>query len=344
MRNELETRVKEAAFRSDADHVIARARVLQQIRESLSMEKDAIAKLEATVDDQIVDVIDFMLRCSGHVIVSGVGKSGIVARKIASTFSSIGTPAFFLHAGDACHGDLGSVTTNDILLALSASGESAELIQVVAAVKRIGGTVVSLTGNTDSTLARLSTIAIDVGVDHECDPFNCVPSASTTAMLALGDAIAVTLLRQRNFTQEKFSQFHPGGTLGKRLLWRVAELMHTGNRIPTVSVADDVTGAMLEMTRKRLGATFVVDRDGKFIGIFTDGDLRRLLQSMANPLGLPVSQVIAKGSRTIAPNQLASEALELMEEHSITLLPVLDNEGHPVGAIHIHDLIQAGFR
>lgn len=316
----------------------------RQLIEVIAIERAALQALEGCVSDSAVEAVDLLAQCRGHVVVTGIGKSGLIGQKLTATLSSTGTPALFVHPVEARHGDLGSVTANDVLMALSFSGETTEVIELVSDVRRMNLPVIAMTGFRESTLARISNIVVEVAVEREADPFQCVPSASTTALLAMGDALALAAMQSRGFTKDRFAALHPGGSLGRKLLWRVAELMHTGTHIPLVPGSCTVSTAMLEMTKKRLGATFVVDHNGAFVGIFTDGDLRRLLQRTPNPLELTVNDVMTSPARTIAADRLASEALELMEEYAITVLPVVDVGQVPVGALHLHDLVQAGFR
>lgn len=325
-------------------HDPPRARTVQHMREVLASERQAIQRLENTITESIADVVKVLKDCCGHIVVSGMGKSGLIGRKIAASLSSTGTPAIFLHAAEACHGDLGCVRESDVLLALSASGETPELIQVVAAVKRMGCIVVSLTGSSESTLARLSDFMVDVGVDCESDPFNCVPTASSVAMLAMGDALSITLLKERRFTREALAELHPGGTLGRRLLWKVSDLMHTDARIPIVPPEATVADALLEMTQKRFGATFVSGPDKCLLGIVTDGDLRRLLQCRPDPLKDTVSEVMTVSPRSASPELMASEALQLLEDFTISVLPVLNSAQQIIGVIHLHDILQCGIR
>jgi arabinose-5-phosphate isomerase len=321
-----------------------RRQVLGDFQSVLAAERRAIEQVENSLNERIVDAFDLLKNCRGHVVVTGMGKAGLVGRKISATFSSSGTPSFFLHPAEACHGDLGSVCNFDVLLALSVSGETAEVTEVAAAVKRLGIPVLSITRSAQSTVARFSDLVVELSVPEEADPLDCLPTSSTTAMLALGDAFAIALMKSRSFTKDDFSKLHPGGLLGRRLLWRISDLMHAGAEIPIVPQNAIVSNALLEVSRKRLGATFVTDQSGRLLGIFTDGDLRRLLQSNPNPLNLLVSDVMTTHAKTISEDRLACEALDVMKENSVTVLPVLDAEENLVGAIHLHDLTRAGFR
>jgi arabinose-5-phosphate isomerase len=283
-----------------------------------------------------------------------MGKAGLVGRKIAATLSSIGRPAFFLHPAEALHGDLGLVAPEDVVLALSNSGETEELIRLLPSLKRLDIAIVSLTGNLKSTIAQHSNVVVDVGVEREADPLDLAPTASTAAILAMGDALAVALLRKRGFGRDQFAVLHPGGSLGKELLWHVKDLMHVEDAVPIVQERATMRDAICEMTAKSLGAAFIVDREGRLTGVFTDGDLRRLLQRVENPLELAVADVMAlkpkilredaaaSGPKTIRQDALAVEALRMMEDNAITILPVVDDRVRPFGAVHLHDLVRAG--
>jgi arabinose-5-phosphate isomerase len=321
-----------------------RRQVLGDFQSVLAAERRAIEQVENSLNERIVDAFDLLKNCRGHVVVTGMGKAGLVGRKISATFSSSGTPSFFLHPAEACHGDLGSVSDLDVLLALSVSGETDEVTDVVAAVRRRGIPVLAVTRTIQSTIARLSGIVVELNVPEEADPLDCLPTSSTTAMLALGDAFAIALMKSRSFNKTDFSKLHPAGLLGRRLLWRISELMHAGSEVPIVPQNAVVSEALLEVSCKRLGATFITNESGRLLGIFTDGDLRRLLQANPNPLNLLVSEVMTTDAKTITQDRLACEALDVMKANSVTVLPVLDNKDDLVGAIHLHDLTRAGFR
>ncbi len=321
-----------------------RKEVLGDVQAVLAAERRAIEQVESTLNERIVDAFDLLKNCRGHVIVTGMGKAGLVGRKISATFCSSGTPSFFLHPAEACHGDLGSVSNLDVLLVLSVSGETSEVIEVLGAVKRKSIQVLCITRSNQSTVARMSDVVVELNVPEEADPLSCMPTSSTTAMMAMGDAFAITLMKSRRFTKEDFSKLHPGGLLGRRLLWRISDLMHTGSEIPIVPQNANVSEALLEVSRKRLGATFITNESGRLLGIFTDGDLRRLLQANPNPLDLLVADVMTTHAKTITADRLACEALEVMKDNSVTVLPVLDTAENLVGAIHLHDLTRAGFR
>jgi arabinose-5-phosphate isomerase len=320
---------------SDSPHAIALA------RQVLGIEAAAITALAARIDDSFVRALDVLLACQGRVVVSGIGKSGHIARKVASTFASTGTPAFFVHAAEASHGDLGMVTDADCLVAFSYSGETAELLSIVPILKRQGAKLIAITGRPDSTLALLADVHLDAHVDVEACPLNLAPTASTTAALALGDALAVAMLDARGFGAEDFARSHPGGTLGRRLLTHVRDIMRTGDALPTVDVDASLLTALLESSKKGMAMTAVVAADGTVEGIFTDGDLRRLIEKTRDFAGVRVADVMHRSPRSIGPDRLAAEAADLMEEHRINQLLVLDAGRRLVGALHIHDLTNA---
>jgi arabinose-5-phosphate isomerase len=271
-----------------------------------------------------------------------MGKSGHIAGKIAATLASTGTPAFFVHPGEASHGDLGMITGEDAVLALSNSGETNEMLTILPLIKRLGVPLIAMTGKPGSTLARAADVHLDVTVEREACPLNLAPTTSTTAALAMGDALAVALLESRGFTEEDFARSHPGGSLGRRLLLRVEDLMHTGEAVPAVSVETSMREALIEMTRKGLGMTAVLETDGRLAGIFTDGDLRRTLDRQVDVHGTPVREVMTTGPRTARPDMLAGEALRMMDQHRINQILVLDEQGQLVGALNMHDLLRAG--
>lgn len=316
-----------------------RAEWMRQFLDVLAAERQALEVLERRIDVHIADVIELVLECSGHVIVSGMGKAGLVGQKIAASLSSTGTPAMFLHPSEALHGELGIFREQDLLLAISSSGETEELLDVVMSVRQMGITVIGMTGRLESRLARLSDVVVDVGVEREADPFNCVPTISTTVMLATGDAIAVTVMRARKVSREQLARLHPAGALGRRLQGRVADFMHVGSSIPIVDAGATVSAALVEMTEKRLGAAFVAGHDRRLEGIFTDGDLRRLLQALPNPLHEPISAVMTTTPRSVSPDSSVSQVLTLMEDCAITVVPVVDRDRIIVGAIHLHDMV-----
>jgi arabinose-5-phosphate isomerase len=315
-------------------------RLIAQAREVLRIEAEAVARLAERVGEPFARACALILACPGRVVVSGMGKSGHVARKTAATLASTGTPAFFVHPAEASHGDLGMVTRDDVFIAMSNSGTTEELLTIVPIVKRQGAKLVAVTGNPDSALARLADVHLDAGVEREACPLNLAPTASTTAALALGDALAVALLDARGFGPMDFARSHPGGALGRRLLTRVADVMRTGAALPQVPTGSRLVDAILEITRKRMGMTAVVGPDGRMAGIFTDGDLRRLLEQGREVHGLAVDEVMTRSPRTIGSQALAAEAVRLMEEHRISQLLVVDDD-RLVGALGIHDLLAA---
>jgi arabinose-5-phosphate isomerase len=311
-------------------------------RNVLAIEAAAVSALAARLDASFVAAHQLLLNCRARVVVTGMGKSGHIANKIAATLASTGTPAFFLHPAEASHGDLGMITDDDIVLALSNSGESPEILAIIPFLKRRGIPLVALTGKPNSTMAREATVHLDASVEKEACPLNLAPTASTTATLALGDALAISLLEARGFSEQDFALTHPGGALGKRLLIRIADLMHRGERLPCVSESASLQDALLEMTRKGLGATAVVDASNKLIGIFTDGDLRRTLEKNADLRGVKISDVMTHNPRTIAADKLAAEAAQMMQARKITCVLIVDEGDRLVGALHTHDLMRAG--
>lgn len=315
-------------------------RALEVAREVLRTEADAIERVSAHLDDSFSEAVSLLLDCRGRVVVTGMGKSGHIGRKLAATFASTGTPAFFVHPAEASHGDLGMITADDVVVALSNSGETGELVSILPMIKRIGAKLIAMTGNANSSLGRLSNVHLDAHVDREACPLGLAPTASTTAALALGDALAVTLLDARGFGAEDFARSHPGGALGRRLLTFVRDVMRTGERIPRVRSDASLSDALLEMTAKGLGMTAIVDADDRVVGIFTDGDLRRLFKRTLDFTTLTLADVMKAGPRTIGPDQLAAEAAELMERFGITQLLVTEND-RLVGALNVHDLFAA---
>ncbi|QXP82726.1 KpsF/GutQ family sugar-phosphate isomerase [Methylococcus sp. ANG] len=307
----------------------------------INTEAAAISALADRIDSNFAAGCRLILACRGRVVVTGMGKSGHIGGKIASTLASTGTPAFFVNPGEACHGDLGMITRNDVVLALSNSGETAELLTILPLIKRLGIPLIALTGNSLSTLARQSSIHLDTGVREEACPLGLAPTSSTTATLAMGDALAVALLEARGFTREDFAFSHPGGSLGRRLLTFVRDIMHTGGDTPFVGLEARVRDALLEMTAKKLGMTAVVDGAGTVQGVFTDGDLRRLLERAQDIHATPIAAVMTRPCVTVESSLLAAEAVRIMEQKRINALPVVEN-GRLVGAINMHDLLRAG--
>jgi arabinose-5-phosphate isomerase len=327
------------------DPEAAAAHALQLACETLQIEADAILSLRQSLGQsqaaEFIRAISLLLHCKGRVVVSGIGKSGHIARKIASTFASTGTPSFFVHPAEAAHGDLGMVTPQDVFIAISYSGEASELMSILPTIKRLGVKLIALTGNPASSLANLSDVHLSVQVDKEACPLNLAPTASTTVTLALGDALAVAVLDARGFREEDFARSHPGGALGRRLLTHVRDVMRTGEAIPQVSPETKLTTALLEITKKGMAMTAIVDADQHIIGVFTDGDLRRLMESVQDFSQLSITDVMRKNPHSIRPEQLAVEAVKIMETHRINQLLVADETGKLVGALHIHDLTRA---
>jgi arabinose-5-phosphate isomerase len=316
-------------------------RVLELARRTLDIEARALQELKARQGEGFVAAVQAMLACRGRVVVMGMGKSGHVGRKVAATLASTGTPAFFVHPAEASHGDLGMVTQDDVVLAISNSGESDEIGAIVPAIKRLGVKLVAITGGADSSLARHADVVVSSAVDQEACPLNLAPTASTTAQMALGDALAVALLDARGFREEDFARSHPGGSLGRKLLMHVADLMHSGDAVPRVDLGARVPEMLREMTSKGFGFTAVTDAAGGIAGIFTDGDLRRLIETGADLRGLAASEVMHAHPRLIRAEALAVEAADLMEEHRITGLIVVDAEGRLAGVLNSNDLMRA---
>lgn len=310
--------------------------------EVIATEMRAVEALQARVDDSFVAACQLMLACKGRIVVIGMGKSGHIGGKIASTLASTGTPAFFVHPGEASHGDLGMITRQDVVLALSNSGETHEILAILPIIKRLGVPLIALTGNPNSALAAFASVHIDVSVAQEACPLGLAPTASTTAALVMGDALAISLLEARGFSRDDFALSHPGGALGRRLLWLVSDIMHTGEAIPQVSTEALVGEALLEMTSKKLGMTAVVDAQGRVAGVFTDGDLRRMLGKQMDLRGTKISTVMTADCTVIPEHILAAEALRIMEEKKINALVVVDGQRRPLGALNMHDLIHAG--
>jgi len=319
------------------------ARVMQLASDTLVIESDAILALNRRLgaDDSFVRAVGLLLNCRGRVVVSGIGKSGHIARKIAATFASTGTPAFFVHAAEAAHGDLGMVTADDVFIAISYSGEAGELISVIPLIKRMGTKLIAITGNPESNLSQLADVHLNGHVDKEACPLNLAPTASTTVTLALGDALAVAVLDASGFREEDFARSHPGGALGRRLLTHVRDVMRKGDEIPAVKSDCSLVAALLEITKKGIAMTAVVDANDIVLGVFTDGDLRRLLERIHDFTNLRIVDVMHKNPRMIGPDKLAVEAVKLMETHRINQLLVADDQGKLVGALHIHDLTRA---
>lgn len=316
--------------------------LLSMAKAVLNIEAQAVAALAERIDGEFLRACELLLACQGRVVVIGMGKSGHIARKLAATLASTGTPAFFLHPAEASHGDLGMVTRTDTVIALSNSGETAEILALLPLLKRQGVPVIGMTGQLRSTLAQASSVCLDVTVTQEACPLGLAPTASTTAMLAMGDALAVSLLESRGFTEADFARSHPGGTLGKRLLLHVEDLMHRPPRVPRVPLGTPLAIALLEMTQQGLGMTTVVDDDMRLQGVFTDGDLRRALADATDLHHTPIEAVMTPHGTTVAPDALAVDALNLMEARTITAVIVVDAADRVIGAVHMHDLLRAG--
>ncbi|MBF0627088.1 MAG: KpsF/GutQ family sugar-phosphate isomerase [Magnetococcales bacterium] len=316
--------------------------MLERARQVLGMEAEAILAMAARLDERFGQAVELLLACRGRVVVTGIGKSGMIGRKIAATLASTGAPALFLHPAEGSHGDLGMVTRQDVVLLLSNSGETGEVLGLLPVFKRLGVPLIALTGRMESTLARMSDVALDIGVEREACPMGLAPTSSTTAALAMGDALAVCLLEKRQFGPEQFALLHPGGSLGRKLLVRVADRMHTGARIPLVRKEETVRSALFEMTAKRFGMTGVADETGRLVGIITDGDLRRLLERDPDPLNRLAGAIMTLNPKVIAAEALAAEATRIMEQAKITALFVVTPEQRPLGVIHLHDLLEAG--
>ena len=308
----------------------------------IDTEARAIEVLKSRIDDNFLRACQIMFECPGRIVVSGMGKSGHIGRKIAATLASTGTPAFFVHPGEASHGDLGMITSKDVVLALSNSGETDELLTILPLLKRQGIGLIAMSGNDSSSVARLCDVHLDVSVPAEACPLGLAPTASTTAALAMGDALAMALLDARGFTAEDFARSHPAGSLGRRLLVHISDVMHTGAQVPRIGLHASLSEALVEMTRKGLGMTAVVDAEGRLRGVFTDGDLRRALDDHEVDLrNTPLAELMTPRAKTITGDKLAVEAARLMEDHKIHALLVVDTENRVIGALNIHDLLRA---
>lgn len=311
-------------------------------RAVIRTEAEMISRLVDRINEDFARACQYLLDCTGRVIVIGVGKSGHISKKIAATLASTGSPAFFIHPSEAKHGDMGMITKQDVVIAISYSGESEEMLALLPFIKRLGIPLIALTGKSHSTLATTATVHLDVSVEKEACPLGLAPTSSTTAALVMGDALAMALLDNRGFTEDDFALSHPGGTLGRRLLLRVSELMHQSINIPVVKKGASLKEALVEMTHKKLGMTTVIDAAGKLIGIFTDGDVRRALDNNTDIHQTPVDEVMTKSPKTIRSDTLAAEALNMMETFKITSLVITNENQQPDGIIHIHDILRAG--
>jgi arabinose-5-phosphate isomerase len=318
--------------------------IISRGKEVIRIEAEAVANLAEAIDEQFVQAVETMYQCKGRVVLTGMGKSGLIARKIVATLNSTGTPSIYLHPTDALHGDLGMVRGEDVVILISKSGESEEIINLLPMFKRLGVKLIAMCGNKNSRLAKECDIYISIRVKEEACPYDLAPTASTTATLAMGDALSVALLHKRNFTQEDFAMLHPGGSLGKRLSLKIKEIMITGERVPKVRENTSLKDVIIEITSKRLGTTSVINDEGKLTGIITDGDLRRLLEKTMEIKNLRAIDVMTKNPKVIKEEFLASYALQQMENYKITSLIVIDDEQHPIGIIHLHDLINLGLQ
>ncbi|RAI15285.1 MAG: D-arabinose 5-phosphate isomerase [Candidatus Melainabacteria bacterium] len=308
----------------------------------LKIESESVAKLKRSINENFVEAVEILYACKGRVIVTGMGKSGLIGKKIAATLSSTGTPSYFLHPAESTHGDSGIITKDDVIIAISNSGETEELLHLLPLIKRFGVKMIALTGNLNSTLSKTSDVTLDIGVEKEACPLNKAPTASTTATLAMGDALAVCLLEKRGFSEEDFLIFHPGGTLGKGILFKVEDLMITGDKLPIAKESDDFCDVIKLISEKKLGIAILVDDNGTMTGILTDGDIRRTLIKYPQVHSLKAKDVMTLNPKTIKTSELAAKALHLMEKYSITALAITDENNHPVGILHIHDLLKAG--
>ncbi|MCQ4254313.1 KpsF/GutQ family sugar-phosphate isomerase [Stutzerimonas stutzeri] len=318
------------------------SQLIETAQRTIRLEVEAVEQLNARIDSSFVKACELILSCKGRVVVVGMGKSGHVGRKIAATLASTGTAAFFVHPAEASHGDMGMITQDDVVLALSNSGSTSEIVTLLPLIKRLGITLVSMTGNPASVLAKAAAVNLDASVAIEACPLNLAPTSSTTVSLVLGDALAIALLEARGFTAEDFAFSHPGGALGRRLLLKVEHVMHTGERLPKIARGTSLRDALLEMTEKGLGMTVIVEADGRLAGIFTDGDLRRALDKGVDVRQTSIDEVMTVHGKTANSEMLAAEALKIMEDHKISSLVVIDDQQMPVGALNMHDLLRAG--
>ncbi|MDF1832102.1 MAG: KpsF/GutQ family sugar-phosphate isomerase [Porticoccaceae bacterium] len=309
---------------------------------TIALETEAVAAMAGRIDDEFTQACQLIMQCKGRIIVTGMGKSGHIGNKIAATLASTGSPAFFVHPGEASHGDLGMITRDDVVIAISNSGNTAEIVTLLPLIKRLDIPMISMTGDRQSLLAEAANINLDVSVDAEACPLNLAPTTSTTVTLVMGDALAIALLEARGFTAEDFAFSHPGGALGRKLLLRVCDIMHSGEEVPRVQESTLLKDALLEMTAKGFGLTTVVDAQNTLIGVFTDGDLRRVVDNQVDINSATVGQVMTRGGNAIDANILAAQALNIMENKKITALVVEDEAHHPLGVLHMHDILRAG--
>ena len=318
------------------------SQLIETAQRTIRLEIEAVEQLNARIDADFVQACELILGCKGRVVVVGMGMSGHVGRKIAATLASTGSAAFFVHPAEASHGDMGMITQDDVVLALSNSGTTSEIVTLLPLIKRLGITLISMTGNPNSVLAKAAAVNLDASVAIEACPLNLAPTSSTTASLVLGDALAIALLEARGFTAEDFAFSHPGGALGRRLLLKVEHVMHTGERLPRVPRGTSLRDALLEMTQKGLGMTVIVEADGRLAGIFTDGDLRRALDKGVDVRQTRIDEIMTVHGKTAHAEMLAAEALKIMEDHKISSLVVVDDQELPIGALNMHDLLRAG--
>jgi len=324
------------------DSELGSQKIKQQAKDVLDIESEAILNLKESINGQFVEIVKEILHCPGRVIMTGMGKSGLIAKKLAATLASTGTPSFFLHPAEAIHGDLGMVTKDDIVLALSNSGETNEVLNIVPVIKRIGAKIIAMTGGLDSTLAKNSDYLLNTGVKEEACPLDLAPTASTTATLALGDALAIALLEARDFKPEDFALYHPGGSLGKKLLLKVDDVLHVREQNPVVNLETNLKETLFTMTSTGMGAANIVGDDGKLAGIITDGDIRRHLEKSPDLLNKLVGEIMTVNPKTILKDKLAAEALKIMQEYEIEDLPVVNENKEPLGLINFQDLLKAG--
>ena len=315
---------------------------LTSAKRTIKMEADAVEQLLGRLDENFVTACQTMLDCEGRVVITGMGKSGHIGNKIAATLASTGTPSFFVHPGEACHGDLGMITKNDVVIAISNSGSTAEVVTILPLIKRLGIPLISMTGNADSVLSKAACANLDVAVVNEACPLNLAPTTSTTVTLAMGDALAIALLESRGFSAEDFAFSHPSGALGRKLLLRVTDIMHKDSQVPRVKADQPLHQALLVMTEKGFGMTTVVSDDNTLLGVFTDGDLRRIVDGKVDINSATMADVMSANPKTINGEILAAQALKIMEDSSITALIVEDENHHPIGVLHMHDILRAG--
>jgi len=321
---------------------MSKKQLIQAGLRTVEMEAQAVGELTQRIDSDFCLACETILTCKGRVVVTGMGKSGHIGNKIAATLASTGTPAFFVHPGEASHGDLGMITKNDVVLAISNSGNTAEIVTLLPLIKRLGVPLISMTGDNKSTLAEAACANLDIAVVSEACPLNLAPTTSTTVTLVMGDALAIALLESRGFSAEDFAFSHPGGALGRKLLLKVSDIMHKDNEVPRVNLETPLQNALLEMTEKGFGMTTVIDADGKLLGVFTDGDLRRVIDAKINLSTATVKDVMSNSPKTISHDILAAEALSIMEKSSITALIVENHLQQPIGVLHMHDILRAG--